>query len=95
MSKEQPIKGAAWVAVTAIIVGLIFVIAGAIITGIAYTEITPPNYDDYYNRYIGSSVPRLIGPFVLVFGAVIIFGSIVIMVLMNMRYQYKEVPNHG
>jgi hypothetical protein len=25
--------------------GLIFMIAGAVITGIAYTEITPPNYD--------------------------------------------------
>ena len=28
-----------------IITGLIFMIAGAVTTGIAYTEITPPNYD--------------------------------------------------
>lgn len=27
------------------VAGLIFIIAGAIVSGIAYTEITPPNYD--------------------------------------------------
>lgn len=26
-------------------IGLIFIVSGAIVSGIAYTEITPPNYD--------------------------------------------------
>ncbi|CAG2172377.1 unnamed protein product [Oppiella nova] len=57
------------------LLGLIFMIAGAVITGIAYTEITPPNYDENYNRYLGASVPRLVGPFLLCFGAILLFGS--------------------
>jgi len=55
--------------------GLIFMIAGSVITGIAYTEITPPNYDENYDRYIGASVPRLIGPFLIIFGVLLLFGS--------------------
>lgn len=32
-------------------IGLIFIISGAIVSGIAYTEITPPNYDvNMFNR---------------------------------------------
>lgn len=51
----------AWCSLCVAILGLIMMVAGAIITGIAYTEITPPNYDENYNRYIGSSVPRIMG----------------------------------
>lgn len=49
------------------LLGLIFMITGAVITGIAYTEITPPNYDENYDRYIGASVPRLIGKQIFIF----------------------------
>mgnify|MGYP007020398810 FL=1 len=32
-------------------IGLIFIISGAIVSGIAYMEITPPNYDvNMFNR---------------------------------------------
>lgn len=50
-----------WCSFGVALIGVIFMVAGAIITGIAYTEITPPNYDDNYHRYLGSSVPRLVG----------------------------------
>lgn len=50
-----------WCSLAVGLLGLIFMISGAVITGIAYTEITPPNYDENYDRYLGASVPRLIG----------------------------------
>ncbi|RWS31221.1 hypothetical protein B4U80_02627 [Leptotrombidium deliense] len=57
------------------LLGLCLMITGAIITGIAYTEITPPNYDENYDRFLGANVMRLIGPLMLAFGAVILVGS--------------------
>jgi len=64
-----------WCSLGTGLIGFIFMIAGAVITGIAYTEITPPNYDENYNRYIGSSVQRILGPFLLAFGGLLFFGS--------------------
>ncbi|OTF83762.1 hypothetical protein BLA29_007765, partial [Euroglyphus maynei] len=81
-------------AIGAIIIGLIFIISGAIVSGIAYTEITPPNYDDNYDRYIGSSVPRLLGPFLLVFGFFIVIGSGIMAGLKTMRENEKS-SYHG
>jgi len=64
-----------WCALGVGLIGLVFMVAGAVITGIAYTEVTPPNYDENYDRYIGASVPRLVGPFLLAFGTLLLFGS--------------------
>lgn len=36
-------------------------VAGAIITGIAYTELTPPDWDQNYDRYKGSDLKRILG----------------------------------
>merc|ERR1711862_612087 len=75
MSQGHNIKGVQWVIVGSIIIGLIFIVSGAILTGYAYTEITPPDYDTNYDRYIGSSVTRLLGPFILAFGGLILIAS--------------------
>ncbi|RWS13089.1 hypothetical protein B4U79_10859 [Dinothrombium tinctorium] len=56
-------------------IGLVLMISGAIITGIAYTEITPPNFDENFDRYLGANVMRLIGPLLLGLGTIILFGS--------------------
>lgn len=37
------------------------IFAGGLISYIYFTEITPPNYDAYYQRYVGSSFPRILG----------------------------------
>jgi len=48
-------------ALSLIIVGVLMIFAGGLISYIYFTEITPPNYDAYYQRYVGSSFPRIIG----------------------------------
>ncbi|KAH9420132.1 hypothetical protein DERP_001967 [Dermatophagoides pteronyssinus] len=90
---ESKVDSTLVLAISAIIIGLIFIISGAIVSGIAYTEITPPNYDDNYDRYIGSSVPRLLGPFLLVFGFLIVIGSGVMAGMKTMRENEKSY--HG
>lgn len=44
-------------------------------TGIAYTEITPPNYDENYWRYQGANVMRIVGPLFMAVGGILIFGA--------------------
>lgn len=44
-----------------IVVGLLMMVTGGVICLIYYTEITPPNFDSNYHRYVGSSMPRLVG----------------------------------
>lgn len=44
-----------------IVVGILMMVTGGIICLIYYTEITPPNFDSNYHRYVGSSMPRIIG----------------------------------
>lgn len=46
-----------------IIIGILMIFAGGLISYIYFTEITPPNYDAYYQRYVGSSFPRILGEF--------------------------------
>lgn len=36
-------------------------VTGGVICLIYYTEITPPNFDTNYHRYVGSSMPRIVG----------------------------------
>lgn len=44
-----------------IVVGLLMMVAGGVICLLYYTEITPPNFDSNYHRYVGSSMPRIVG----------------------------------
>lgn len=53
----------AWCSLGSGILGFFLIITGAILTGIAYTEITPPDYDENYRRYLGSNIMRIIGQF--------------------------------
>ena len=50
-----------------IVVGLLMMITGAVICLIYYTEITPPNFDSNYHRYVGSSMPRIVGKLAISF----------------------------
>lgn len=50
-----------WCSVGSSLLGIFLMLVGAIISGIAYTEITPPDYDENYKRYIGSNLMRVIG----------------------------------
>lgn len=47
--------------VALIVVGILMMVAGGIICLVYYTEITPPNFDSNYHRYVGSSMPRIVG----------------------------------
>lgn len=38
-------------------------VTGGVICLIYYTEITPPNFDSNYHRYVGSSMPRIVGEY--------------------------------
>lgn len=46
-----------------IVVGILMMITGGVICLIYYTEITPPNFDTNYHRYVGSSMPRIVGKY--------------------------------
>ncbi|XP_022663099.1 uncharacterized protein LOC111268273 isoform X2 [Varroa jacobsoni] len=48
------------------IITFILVVAGAILTAIAYTEVRPPTADDNYQRYLGSDYRRVIGPLMMI-----------------------------
>jgi len=65
----------AWCTLGASLLGFFMLVTGAILTGIAYTEITPPNYDDNYRRYQGANIMRIIGPMLIGCGAILLFGS--------------------
>ncbi|XP_076314819.1 uncharacterized protein LOC143227181 [Tachypleus tridentatus] len=56
-------------------IGLCLMIGGAAITGVAYTEVPPPFDDPNYDRYQGSNPRRVIGPIMMVFGALLLFGG--------------------
>ncbi|XP_074605385.1 uncharacterized protein LOC141858519 [Brevipalpus obovatus] len=64
-----------WCSVGSSLLGIFLMLVGAIISGIAYTEITPPDYDENYKRYIGSNLMRVIGPLFLGYGALLLVGS--------------------
>ena len=65
----------AWCTLGASLLGFFMLVAGAILTGIAYTEITPPNYDENYWRYQGANIMRIIGPMLIACGGILLFGS--------------------
>lgn len=54
-------ESVAWCSVGTTLIGFFLMVAGAIITGIAYTELTPPDWDRNYNRYKGSDLKRILG----------------------------------
>jgi len=54
-------KAIAGCSIGSALLGIFLMLVGAIITGIAYTEITPPDWDENYKRYIGSNLLRILG----------------------------------
>jgi len=65
----------AWCSLGSGLLGLFLLVVGAILTAVAYTEITPPNYDENYFRYQGSSMMRITGPLLMACGGFMMFGS--------------------
>lgn len=62
---------------------MIFV--GSLITYVYFTEITPLNYDAYYQRYVGSSFPRIFGILVAMAGLILFWGASIFLVYSNWR----------
>lgn len=60
-SKIGNFKAIAGCSIGSALLGIFLMLVGAIITGIAYTEITPPDWDENYKRYIGSNLLRILG----------------------------------
>ncbi|GFY78054.1 uncharacterized protein TNIN_138411 [Trichonephila inaurata madagascariensis] len=58
-----------------ILVGFAMLLGGAILSGIAYTEVRPNVADENYERYIRSDPKRVVGPIMLAFGLLCIFGG--------------------
>lgn len=67
-------------ALSLIIIGILMIFAGGFISYIYFTEITPPNYDAYYQRYVGSSFPRIVGILILMAGLTLFWGSSIFLV---------------
>lgn len=59
------------------LVGFIMLLAGAIISGIAFTEVRPNIADENYERYIRSDLKRVMGPIILSFGLLCIISGCV------------------
>ncbi|GIY85622.1 hypothetical protein CEXT_737331 [Caerostris extrusa] len=68
-------KTATYMTVAVAIVGLALLIGGAALTGIAYTEVRPNYADENYNRYMGAHLQRTVGPIMLAFGGLLLFGA--------------------
>lgn len=66
------------------------IFAGGLVTYIYFTEITPPNYDAYYQRYVGSSFPRIVGILVLMAGLILFWGASIFLVYVNWRDNNSE-----
>lgn len=59
------------------LVGFMMLLAGAILSGIAYTEVRPNVADENYDRYIKSDLKRIMGPIMLCFGLLCIISGCV------------------
>lgn len=80
MSKPRGRSSMIICALSLIIIGILMIFAGGFISYIYFTEITPPNYDAYYQRYVGSSFPRIVGILILMVGLTIFWGSSIYLV---------------
>ena len=60
-TKIGNIEAILWCSIGSCLIGFILLVVGAIVTGIAYSEITPPDYDRLYDRYTGANVRRVTG----------------------------------
>lgn len=60
-TKIGNIEAILWCSIGSCLIGFILLVVGAIVTGIAFSEITPPDYDKLYDRYTGANVMRVTG----------------------------------
>lgn len=67
-------------ALSLIIIGILMIFVGGLVTYIYFTEIVRPNYESYYQHYVGSSFPRIIGILILMAGLVLFWGSSIYLV---------------
>jgi hypothetical protein len=63
-------------------------------TYIYFTEITPPNYDAYYQRYVGSSFPRVIGILILMAGLILFWSASIFLVYANWRGSLNSLRSY-
>lgn len=68
ISPEDPPRGTDNVSISicslsSIILGILLLLVGGYISFVYFTEITPPNYEAHYQRYVGSSFPRVAGEY--------------------------------
>ncbi|KFM61546.1 hypothetical protein X975_05996, partial [Stegodyphus mimosarum] len=68
-------KTASWITIAVAFVGFILLIGGAVLTGIAYTELRPNFADENYNRYMGANLQRTVGPIMLAFGTLLLVSG--------------------
>lgn len=82
-------------ALSMIIIGILMVFAGGLTTYIYFTEITPTNYDAYYQRYVGSSFPRIFGILILMAGLILFWGASIFLVYVNWQSNSEEAPQRS
>ncbi|GIY09164.1 hypothetical protein CDAR_535181 [Caerostris darwini] len=58
-----------------VLTGFALLLGGAILSGIAFTEVRPNVADENYERYIRSDPKRVVGPIMLAFGLLCIFAG--------------------
>lgn len=80
-------------ALSLIIIGILLIFAGGLVTYIYFTEITPPNYEAYYQRYVGSSFPRIVGILILMAGLTLFWGASIFLVYVH--YTGTSSPHQG
>ncbi|GFQ69055.1 uncharacterized protein TNCT_441261 [Trichonephila clavata] len=86
-------KTATWLTVAVAFVGFALLIAGAALTGIAYTEVRPNYADENYNRYMGAHLQRTVGPIMLAFGALLLIGGCVFLGFVLYATQQASKPS--
>lgn len=78
----------AWCSLGSALLGFFLLVTGAILTGIAYTEITPPDYDENYMRYKGSDIMRIMGQYLIFLVYWVIFSPSLLLSLRNSLLNY-------
>ncbi|KAG9510473.1 hypothetical protein GZH46_00986 [Fragariocoptes setiger] len=73
--------------VSLLVIGLLMMVTGGVVCLVYYTEITPPNFDNNYQRYVGSSLPRIVGPMMVAYGMLLFIGNIIMMVFALNNYR--------
>ncbi|OQR73997.1 hypothetical protein BIW11_09377 [Tropilaelaps mercedesae] len=66
----------------------VFLVAGAILTAIVFTEVRPPTADENYQRYLGADYRRNIGPLMMILAFVIFVTGVIC--LFGRKFSHQE-----